>query len=85
MRMPVYKALAVYSQDSDDVTLEDFSSTQQHEENPLNSWKTEETAGTKQWCQVSYSCLKISHLYLTNSWCTITDLIVCKNFLILEH
>ena len=35
MKTPVYKAVAVYSQDRDDVTLEDVSSTQQHEENPM--------------------------------------------------
>ena len=31
MKTPMYKAVAVYSKNQDDVTFEDISSTQQHE------------------------------------------------------
>ena len=35
MKTPVHKAVAVYSHGREDVTLEDVSSTQHHEENHM--------------------------------------------------
>ena len=35
MKTPMYKAVAVYSLDGDDVFLKEVSFTQQHEENPM--------------------------------------------------
>ena len=35
MKTPVYKTVTVYSWDRDDVILEEVSSIQQHEENPM--------------------------------------------------
>ena len=67
VKTPVYKVVAVYSWDRDDVTLEDVSSTQQYEENSMIPLRVKKQQVLKRGCQVSYFCLKISQLYLTHS------------------
>ena len=84
MKALVYMAMAVYSWDRDDVTLDNVSSTQQHEGDAMIPEMCRNSR-VKRGCKVSYSCLKICHLSLTHSCHTVIGLTVCKNFSVLEH
>ena len=60
MKTSVYKAVAVYCQDRDDVTLEDVSSTQPHEENPMFHERVKKYHVLKEDARSAFSVLKLA-------------------------
>ena len=63
MKTSVYNAVAVYSWDSNDVTLENASSSQQYEEDPMILERVKKPQVPKEDVRSSITVFKISHLY----------------------